>query len=153
MFVYLGGKAVTHQQQGGERCLQFVGHIAHPALLLVQLGLQRASALELHRQPAATTRHRQHVDLQLRSLPLQPLGTIQAAGATNAGQQAGVVAKLLEFTPLEDAPHIDPQHPLRPRSQMIDPVVVVEQYPAQGRRVHPAQQLAHPQLAVLPALP
>ena len=51
--VHLGSQAVTHEQQGCQGGLEFVGHIAHPALLLFELGFQGAAALQHQGHPAA----------------------------------------------------------------------------------------------------
>ena len=50
--VHLGGQAVSHQQQGCQGGFELMGQIAHPALLLFELGFQGAAALQHQGHPA-----------------------------------------------------------------------------------------------------
>ena len=61
--VDLGGQAVAHEQQGGERRAQFVGDITHPALLLIELGFERAATLDHHTHPAVPSRQGEQFQL------------------------------------------------------------------------------------------
>ena len=140
--VHLGGQAVAHQQQGREWRLQFVGHIAHPPLLLVQLGLQGSAALQHHRHAAFGSGQGLEFQFVLPEGPHQPLGTLkhprfphqlpQRLGITELAQ--GLVAQQSRPRHLQQAfgAGIEQQHM----------VLAIDQQPAgQAGGIDPAQQL------------
>ena len=154
LVVHLGRQAVAHQQQRRERGFELVGHITHPALLLLQLGFEGAAALEEHPDPAIGAGHHQHIEIFVAATPGQALGSILAAGYGNAADQVGIAAEVLKRSPDEHAAGIEVEDPLRFGRDVAHAAGAIKQDPPRRRGIHPAEQLAHTRhrLALAPAL-
>ena len=138
--VDLGGEAVANQQQGGEGRAQFVGDITHPALLLIELGFQRAAVLDHHTHPAVPTRQGEQLQLLIAPGQVQPLGTIAPAGVLDHPSQVRVRAETLQRLTGREAGRRGAEQLLGPGVDHLDPIEGIEDQPAHGSGVDPAQQ-------------
>ena len=107
-----------------------MGHIAHPALLLLQLGIEGTTALQLHPEPANPAGNHHHVEVVAAGVPFQSLGPVLAAGDPDAADQGGVVTDFNEGLPHQQPASIELEQLLRPGVDVADVASLIQQDPA-----------------------
>ena len=119
-----------------------MGDITHPALLLIELGFERAATLDHHTHPAVPSRQGEQLQLLIAPGQGQSLGTVAPAGVLDQPDQRQVRAEKLQRLPGREGGRRGAKQLLGPGVDHHDPIEGIEDQPAHGSGIDPAQQPA-----------
>ena len=132
---------IAHQHQGGEGGLELMGHITHPAFLLLLLGFEGLTALDQHQPAFVTARQNNRLQRGPLLIPFTTLGTQLIAAAEDQLLQDRNVEDIPELHATNQAIGGDMKKAFGPVVDVGDGVVRGQDHPALGGRINPGQQL------------